>query len=107
MNDGLELEDVVDEAFRYRGYVTLILADGGERRGYVCNRNSAASPPFLQMFDEEGGGPLDVPYEDLRAIRFTGKDHAAGKSWEAWLMRREAANSKIKAGAAREPEGDA
>lgn len=91
VSDGLPLAAIVDFAFDYRGNVTLSMRDGTERPGYVFNRDARAAEPFLQMFDEEGKGPITIPYAQLRTIRFTGRDTAAGTSWKAWVERREAA----------------
>jgi hypothetical protein len=30
---------------------------------------------------------LRIAYADIAALSFTGKDTAAGKSWEAWVRR--------------------
>ena len=49
--------------------------------------------PFLQMFDADGGSH-QLSYSDIRAIRFTGKDTAAGTSYEAWLRRKAEAGSR-------------
>jgi hypothetical protein len=40
------------------------------------------------MLDEDGNGPVTIPYSQLRTIRFTGRDTAAGTSWKAWVERR-------------------
>ena len=82
------LEDVVDRAFDYRGDVTVVRRDGTEVIGYLFNRNAEVVRPFVQMFDRAGEGPLTIPYAEIRTIRFTGKDTAAGKSYEAWLRRK-------------------
>ena len=82
------LEDVIDRAFDYRGDVTVLRRDGTELVGYLFNRNAEASPPFVQMFDRAGDGPFTIPYREILTIRFTGKDTAAGKSYEAWLRRK-------------------
>ena len=82
------LEDVVDRAFDYRGDVTVVRRDGTELIGYLFNRNAEVREPFVQMFDRAGDGPFTVPYAEIRTIRFTGKDTAAGKSYEAWLRRK-------------------
>src|SRR5262249_42895523 len=57
--------------------------------GYIFNRNAEAPEPFIQLFDEQGDGPLTIPYRDIATIRFTGKDTAAGNSWKAWVERKE------------------
>lgn len=85
----LPLARLVDLAFDYRGNTTVVKRDGTELDGYVFNRNADVPEPYLQMFDSEGGGPITVRYADVRTIRFTGKDTAAGNSYAAWLRRRE------------------
>jgi hypothetical protein len=42
------------------------------------------------MFDQAGSGPFEIPYAQVRTIRFTGRDTAAGTSWKAWVQRHEA-----------------
>lgn len=85
----MTLERVVDLAFDYRGNVTIVKTDGGEVAGYVFNRSREAVEPFLQYFDEKGNGPFTLRYRDVKSIKFTGKDMAAGKSYEVWLKRKE------------------
>src|SRR5918992_1078099 len=91
--DAATLAEVVDRAFDYRGDVTLTLDDGREVVGYLFNRNRDAAEPFVQMFEREGSGASRIPYARIRAIRFTGKDTAAGNSYAAWLRSREAARA--------------
>lgn len=86
--EGLNLTRVIDLAFDYRGNVTVVRVDGTELEGYLFNRNSEAPDPFIQMFDLGGNGPLKIPYSEIRNIKFTGKDMAAGQSWKAWLERK-------------------
>jgi hypothetical protein len=85
----LSIAEVVDLAFDYRGNVTVEKADGTPMTGYIFNRDATAPVPFLQMFDEAGKG-LEIPYAEVRTIRFTGRDTAAGTSWKAWAERHEA-----------------
>lgn len=82
------LEEVVDRAFDYRGDVTVVRRDGAELVGYLFNRNAEVRVPFVQMFDRAGDGPITIPYAEIQTIRFTGRDAAAGKSYEAWLRRK-------------------
>ena len=91
--DAAALAEVVERAFDYRGDVTLTLDDGRELVGYLFNRNRDAAEPFVQMFEREGSGPSTILYARIRAIRFTGKDTAAGNSYAAWLRSREAARA--------------
>jgi hypothetical protein len=93
ISDPRMLAEVIDRAFDYRGDVTVIKHDGSELVGYLFNRNADTAVPFVQMFERAGAEPLTVPYADIRALRFTGKDTAAGNSYAAWLRAREAAKA--------------
>lgn len=88
------LADVIDRAFDYRGNVTVELRDGTELSGYLFNRDARTRQPFVQMFDTAGDGPITLRYADIRGIRFTGKDTAAGNSYAAWLERKAAARAE-------------
>ncbi len=85
----LTLAEVVEFAFDYRGNTTVVKTDGAVIVGYIFNRNREAPRPFIQLFDENGDGPLTIPYSEIANIEFTGKDTAAGNSWRAWLERKE------------------
>jgi hypothetical protein len=95
----LSLARIVDLAFDYRGNTTIVLRTGEKLYGYVSNRDAETQTPYLEMFDGEGGGPHRIPYADVRTIHFTGKDTAAGKSYAAWLARKQAENAARAAGA--------
>jgi hypothetical protein len=87
--EALPLARIVDLAFDYRGNTTVVKTDGSEVEGYLFNRNADAPEPFVQLFDAAGAGPIRIPYAEIRTIRFTGKDTAAGNSYAAWLRRKE------------------
>ena len=89
INDYTSLREVVDFAFDYRGNTTVVKKDGGEVVGYIFNRDADVPEPFIQLFDEQGNGPLTIPYGDIATIKFSGKDTAAGNSWKAWVERKE------------------
>ena len=86
----LTLEQVIDSAFEYRGDISLDKVDGTTVVGYLFNRNAAAGIPIVEVLEAETGEWLRLPYAEIRNIRFTGRDTAAGKSWDAWQRRREA-----------------
>ena len=87
IGDGVTLEEIVDLAFDYRGDVTVVMRDGRELEGYLYSRDRDGPEPYLRMF-EPSGASLTLRYAEVRAVRFTGKDTAAGKSYEAWLRRK-------------------
>ena len=84
-----ELAEAIEHAFDYRGDVTLEVANGQTIEGYVFNRQ-AAGHGVLQIFPKRDSSVRNVPYGDIVAIRFSGKDTASGNSWEAWVTKKEA-----------------
>lgn len=99
-NDADRVE-AIDKAFDYRGDVTLTLTNGQTVEGYMFNREATANPPRIQIFIKGQEDAHIIPYSDITAISFTGKDTADGKSWEAWVNKKEherkAEADKIKA----------
>ncbi|MFQ5897484.1 MAG: hypothetical protein ACE5JN_04475 [Candidatus Methylomirabilia bacterium] len=89
LGEYLTLAEVVDLAFDYRGNTTVVKVDGTEVEGYIFDRNAETPEPFVQIFDLAGNGPLKIPYAEIRNIKFTGRDLAAGNSWLAWLEHKE------------------
>ncbi len=89
LGEGLSLARVIDMAFDYRGNTTIVKAGGTQVVGYIFNRNSNVREPYIQCFDEAGDGPFTIRYSEIERIEFTGKDTAAGKSWEAWMKRKQ------------------
>lgn len=84
-----ELNQAIDMAFDYRGDVTLELVSGEKIEGYVFNRSASASPPALQIYPAGQPGARVIRYADIAAIVFSGEDTASGKSWEAWVRKKE------------------
>ena len=85
-DDAAALAEVLDAAFEYRGNVTLLTRSAGEIVGYLFNREAESKPPFVDVLPETGGRRR-LAYSDIRGVAFTGKDTAAGKSWETWLQK--------------------
>ena len=83
-DDAEALATALDAAFEFRGNVTLFTRNAGEVVGYLFNREAEVEEPFVDMFPSAGGRQR-IPYSEIRGIAFTGKDTAAGKSWETWL----------------------
>ena len=93
ISDAETLAKVVEHAFDYRGDVTLDLDDGRRIDGYLFNRNRDVAEPFVQVYERGEAAPSTIPYARIRAVRFTGKDTAAGNSYAAWLRLRQAAKA--------------
>jgi hypothetical protein len=84
-----ELRDGLEKAFDYRGDVTITRKNGSSVEGYIFDRRSGATleDSFVRLFPNGNPVKLAIPYSDITALSFTGRDTAAGKSWEAWLKK--------------------
>lgn len=82
-----ELRIALEKAFDYRGDVTLTLKDNSKIEGYIFDRVSGAtlSTSFVRVLPKDSNQRLKIAYADIAALAFTGRDTAAGKSWEAWV----------------------
>ncbi len=74
----------LDDAFDYRGDVTLRLSSGATVEGFVFNRNPDGKPPQVQLFVKDDPSPRVLPYADILGVLFSGRDPADGKSYQAW-----------------------
>ena len=82
----MSLENLIEQAFNYRGDVTIDLNEGPSITGYLYNRNRINKT--IEVFVGNTAHPLTIPYNHIKNIRLTGVDTAAGKSWEAWLQKK-------------------
>ena len=80
---------MIEEAFHYRGDVTVHLRSGERVEGYIFNRNPDAESPYLQMYIEGHSAPRHIPYSEIVAVRLTGENTASGGDWEAWIKKKE------------------
>ncbi len=83
------LREALDKAFDYRGDVTVRLQDGRSIEGYVFDRRSGKTlqDSVLRMIPANGSAKISIPYADIRGLEFSGKDTAAGKSFESWVAK--------------------
>ena len=84
-----ELRIALEKAFDYRGDVTITLKDNSKIEGYIFDRvvGSSLSTSFVRVLPQDSNQKLKIAYADIAALAFTGKDTAAGKSWEAWVRK--------------------
>jgi hypothetical protein len=82
-----ELRIALEKAFDYRGDVTLTLKDNSKIEGYLFDRmtGSSLTTSFVRILPKDSTQKLKIAYADIAALAFTGRDTAAGKSWEAWV----------------------
>ena len=84
-----ELREALEKAFDYRGDVTLTQKDGTKIEGYIFDRvgGTTLSASFVRILPKSGAGRLKIAYSDIAALAFSGRDPAAGKSWDAWVKK--------------------
>ena len=84
-----ELREALEKAFDYRGDVTITRKDGTKLEGYIFDRVSGPDlvTSFVRLLPKESNQRVKIPYSEIRALAFTGRDTAAGKSWEAWVKK--------------------
>lgn len=84
-----ELRDILEKAFDYRGDVTIRLRDGSSVEGYIFDRRNGntLADSHVRLFPSGSTEKRTIAYSEIARIEFTGRDTAAGKSWEAWLRK--------------------
>ena len=84
-----ELRQALEKAFDYRGDVTITRKDGSTVEGYLFDRRAAPTlkDSLVRIYPKDSGEKLTIAYSDIAALAFTGRDTAAGRSWEAWLKK--------------------
>src|SRR5580698_4968664 len=80
-----ELRVALEKAFDYRGDVTITRKDGSKIEGYLFDRRTAATlkDSLVRLYPKTSNEKVSVCYADIAALAFSGRDTAAGKSWEA------------------------
>jgi hypothetical protein len=84
-----ETRVALEKAFDYRGDVTITRKDGSKVEGYIFDRRSGStlSDSLVRLFPKDSDQKLAIPYSEIAALAFSGRDTAAGKSFEAWVRK--------------------
>jgi len=84
-----ELRAALEKAFDYRGDVTIQRKDGSKVEGYIFDRRTGntLADSVVRLFPKDRPEKIAIPYSDVAALAFTGRDTAAGKSWAAWVKK--------------------
>jgi len=84
-----DIRAVIEKAFDYRGDVTITRKDGTHLTGYLFDRRigKALADSVIRLMLASGNGRPAIAYSDIAAIAFTGRDTAAGKTYEAWVKK--------------------
>lgn len=84
-----EVRQALEKAFDYRGDVTITRKDGHKVEGYIFDRRTGRTlaDSLVRLFPKDGDQKISIPYSDIAALAFSGRDTAAGKSFEAWVRK--------------------
>ena len=88
-----EIREALEKAFDYRGDITVTRKDGSVVEGYLYDRYSA---PTLEASKiriiptPKPDAPVErvtLSYAEIAALSFSGRDTAAGKTFDAWVKK--------------------
>jgi hypothetical protein len=84
-----EIRQALEKAFDYRGDVTITRKDGSKVEGYIFDRRpgKTLADSAVRLFPKDADQKIAIPYSDIAALAFSGRDTAAGKSFEAWVRK--------------------
>lgn len=101
-----ELRSALEQAFDYRGDVTITRKDGTKIEGYIFDRIAGRTleASFVRLLPKDSNQRLKISYANIAALAFSGRDPAAGKSWEAWVRKYWAKKSTGEGEASLEPD---
>src|ERR1700754_4166105 len=88
-----EIREALEKAFDYRGDITITRRDGSIVEGYLYDRRNGqtlADSVVRIIPTPKEGAPTErlmVAYSDIAALKFSGRDTAAGRSFDAWVKK--------------------
>jgi hypothetical protein len=84
-----EIREALEKAFDYRGDITVTRKDGSVVEGYLFDRRTGATlaDSYVRIIPIKETAKVSIAYSDVAGLKFTGRDTAAGKSFEAWVKK--------------------
>jgi hypothetical protein len=84
-----DIRTVIEKAVDYRGDVTITRRDGSQITGYLFDRRvgKTLDDSIVRLMLPASNQRPAIPYSDITGLAFTGRDTAAGKSYEAWVKK--------------------
>ena len=84
-----EIREALEKAFDYRGDITVTRKDGTQVQGYLFDRRTGPTlaASFIRIIPSNEATKLNISYLDIAALAFTGRDTAAGKTFDAWVKK--------------------
>lgn len=85
----------IEDAFHYRGHITVFLQSGDVVEGFLFNRaigsDAKSEPPFVEILRKGTSERVKISVSDCVRIEKTGEDCAAGKSYQEWKVKQKVA----------------
>ncbi len=84
-----DVREALEKAFDYRGDITVTRKDGSQVQGYLFDRRSGTTleTSYVRIIPTNEKAKLNIAYSEIAALAFTGRDNAAGKTFEAWVKK--------------------
>ena len=84
-----DVREALEKAFDYRGDITITKKDGSKVEGYVFDRRNGKTlaDSYVRVIPTGQRTKMTLPYAEIAALAFTGRDTAAGRTFEAWVKR--------------------
>ena len=85
-----EIRTALEKAFDYRGDVTITLKDNTRIEGYIFDRRSEGptlADCAVRLFPKDRNDKVVISYDHIARLEFSGRDTAAGKSFETWVKK--------------------
>jgi hypothetical protein len=84
-----DLAEGIEQAFDYRGDVTVRLKSGGSIEGYVYDRQGSpqSGKAKLRIMVKNENRKVTVEQGEIEELAFSGRDMADGRSFEAWVKK--------------------
>ena len=83
------INELIEQAFAYRGYVTVSRRDGSHVVGFIYDRGAE----HVEMFDESATRRIRVALDDITDVALSGED-ASAKATRSWERRRGSLESR-------------
>ncbi|MEM7229333.1 MAG: hypothetical protein AAF432_11025 [Planctomycetota bacterium] len=88
--DPIRLDAIIDHAVNYRGDVQITVHSTGDIiEGFAFDRAPArdGQPSMLRVMPKNDDAKIAISCDDIARLELTGKDTAAGKSFETWVKK--------------------
>ncbi len=85
--DRNQVPEAVEQAFDYRGDVTITLKSGDRIEGYVFDRQTQSGQAKIRLMLKNEGRKISVAQSEIEHLAFSGRDMADGRSFEAWVKK--------------------